>query len=92
MVFFIMIQLIIRNFLFVLYVKKMTYLNKFYWNCPIRKQSFISQKVKYYQENNSRKNHINEISNKKSKQKNCYKNNFIYIKIVNNNFQRLKKK
>ena len=82
-----------KEFLVCSLCKKMTYLNKFYWNCPICKQSFISQKVKYNQENNSRKNHINEISNKKSKQKNCYKNNFIYIKIVNNNnFQRFKKR
>lgn len=69
----------------------MTFLNKFYWNCPICNQSFISKKVRYTQENNFHKNRINEISNRKNKQEKFY-SHLPNININNNNFQRFIKK
>jgi hypothetical protein len=71
--------------------KKMTFLNKFYWNCPICNKSFISQKVKYSQENNLHNNRINEITNRKNKQEKFY-SHLPNINVNNNNFQRFIKK
>jgi hypothetical protein len=79
--------------------KKMTYLNKFYWNCPICNKNFISRRVKCYQKNNN--NFINNASNSnmnssisavkkyRKTQQNFYSNN---ISNNNNNIQREIKK
>ena len=80
-----------REFVICSLCKKMTFLNKFYWNCPICNQSFISKKVRYTQENNFHKNRINEISNRKNKQEKFY-SHLPNININNNNFQRFIKK
>ena len=80
-----------KEFLVCSLCKKMTFLNKFYWNCPICNQSFISKKVRYTQENNFHKNRINEISNRKNKQEKFY-SHLPNININNNNFQRFIKK
>ena len=78
--------------------KKMTYLNKFYWSCPICNISFISKKVKFNKASNSfiselinAKKNINALTNKKFKKtQNFYSN--LFKTNSNNNTQREVKK
>ena len=84
-----------REFVICSLCKKMTFLNKFYWSCPICNINFISKKVKFYQANNSfindiinTKNNINALTNKKYKktQQNFYSH--LFKTNSNNNTQR----
>ena len=63
--------------------KKMTYLNKFYWNCPICNKNFISKRVKCFQSGNNfpSKNNDNLYSFKKNKKN---QQNYSHISNINN--------
>ena len=67
--------------------KKMTYLNKFLWNCPICNKNFICKRVKFYQINNnyinnSNNNNENYYSNKKYKKNQHF---YSHLSNINNN-------
>ena len=79
--------------------KQMTYLNKFFWNCPICNKSFISQKIKCYMQNNTSifnnnnnlnyTNNENALSNKTRKSKKNFYSHIPNINVnTNNNSQR----
>ena len=73
-----------REFVVCSLCKKMTYLNKFYWNCPICHKNFISSEVKIF--NNyilaTSKKNDNAFTNKKYKKNQNY---YSHISNINNN-------
>ena len=84
-----------REFVVCSLCKKMTYLNKFYWNCPICNKNFISKRIKCFLMSNNINNNSNILtsmknkdygfSNRKSKKNQNYYSHISTINNVNNN-------
>ena len=91
-----------REFVVCSLCKMMTYLNKFHWNCPICKISFVSRRIKYIPDNNGllgnnilERNSINENNFQIRKYKRSQEKFYSHIpnlNISNNNAQRQIKK
>ena len=77
-----------REFVVCSICKKMTYLNKFYWDCPICHKNFISNKLKFFNFNNNvlteKKNNDFASSNKKYKKNQNYYSHISNISTNNN--------